>query len=1031
MKQQFFCHASLRMRAIALGLILIVSIVLGRAQESTDDLWDISQGAVVTGASGVYGGFDARDVFGGAFGWVEYGHCVFADGQPPSFVHYVEWQTPNPVSIGGLALFAFGDGPAINNQREFEQFVLKAKSSPSAPDYDLTLFTYNAIHPYDFVNSTNKMLIFTNFTPVTASLFRAEFVQHNAGTGFEGPRIYELDGYPLQPIFTVQPTNKSVTAQSNLAIPAKALGMPPLFYQWSFNGTNIDGATNATLIINQVQISQAGSYSVAVSNEFGFTNSLDAVLTVDPGAPCMASPTNLISWWRAEDSALDQISGNNGTLVGNATYGSGLAGQGFVFDGSGDFVSLGNPLTLQSQTFTIEAWIKRASLSIVSSSGSGSALIFGYGQGGYGFGLLNDGRLFLTKVGISNVILTNGVTDTDWHHVVVTKSGREVIFYIDGLLYPTSPYDPGFTFGTGAAIGARADNQDGSFMGMIDEPSFYRRALTPSEIQAVLNSGSSGKCLDLVTPTIVSHPGNTNILVGSNMAFNVAAGGSLPLSYQWRFNGTNIPGGTNVSLVVSNVQFASGGLYTVLVSNQAGSVVSSSAALTVVFPPAPIRIVGTNIMAGGQVVVPVTIVANGNENAIGFSLNFNTQRLTYTGVALGSGATGGTLLLNSSVSNTGRLGVVVVFPYQSNFTPGTQEVLRVTFNSLPLLGVSPTTSTISFADQPVSRELTDGSLQVLAATYSSGNITLAASVFECDVFPRTNGNQNISTTDWLQVGRFVARLDSSANTTEFQRADCSPFSNRGDGQLKVTDWVQAGRYLAGSDALPIVGGPISETAPTHAGSSASRILSVLNSSVSPGGIAVTSIRLNALGDETALGFTLGFDSAAFTFAGVELGSGATGAILTPNLSQTSSGKLGIALTLANGNTFSAGARETVKVNLVANAPGGQFPVMLSDQIVTRCVSDAQANELPISFVSGTLLITSTNQLPTLAIAQSGGAATISWPTWAGGFALQAADTLDGISSGWTNTSGPLQTNGAEISFVLPATNQTKFFRLRR
>jgi hypothetical protein len=1031
MKQQFFRHASLRMKAIALGLISIVSIVFGRAQESTDDLWDISQGAVVTGASGVYGGFDARDVFGGAFGWVEYGHCVFADGQPPSFVHYVEWQTPNPVMVGGLALFALGDGPAINNQREFEQFVLKAKSSPSAPDYDLTVFTYTAVHPYDFVSPTNKMLIFTNFTPVTASFFRAEFIQHNAATGYEGPRIYELDGYPLQPIFTVQPTNKTVTAQANITINTKALGMPPLFYQWSFNGTNIDGATNASLAINQVQVAQAGIYSVVVSNGFGFTNSLDATLTVSPPAPCTAAPTNLISWWRAEDAAVDQVSGNNGTLAGNATYGSGLAGQGFVFDGSGDFVSLGNPLTLQSQTFTIEAWIKRASLSIVSSSGSGSALIFGYGQGGYGFGILNDGRLFLTKVGISNVILTNGVTDTDWHHVVVTKSGNEVIFYLDGLPYPTSPYDPGFTFGTGAAIGARADNQDGSFMGMIDELAFYRRALTPSEIQTVLNSGSSGKCLDPVTPTIVSHPGNTNILVGSNMAFNVAAGGSLPLSYQWRFNGTNIAGGTNVSLSVSNVQFASGGLYSVLVSNQAGSVVSSSAALTVVFPPAPIRIGSTNAMAGSQVVVPVTIIANGNENAIGFSLNFNTQRFTYAGVTLGSGATGGTLLLNSSVSNTGRLGVVVVFPYQSNFTPGTQEVIRVTFNSLPLLGVSPTSSTISFADQPVSRELTDGSLQVLAATYSSGNITLAASIFESDVFPRTNGNQNVSTTDWLQVGRFVARLDSYVTTNEFQRADCAPLLTRGDGQVKVTDWVQAGRYLAGSDPLAVVGGPIYETAPTFAASSTSRLLSVLNSSVSPGGTAVATIRLNALGDENALGFTFAFDSTAFTFAGVELGSDASGAILTPNLSQTGSGKLGIALTLASGNTFSAGIREVVKVNLVAIAPAGQFPTTLADQIVTRCVSDAQANELPVNYVSGTILIGSINQLPTLAIARTSGVAIVSWPLWAGDYTLQMADTLGGISGGWTNIYSPLQTNGGEICLTLPVTNQTKFFRLRR
>jgi hypothetical protein len=243
--------------------------------------------------------------------------------------------------------------------------------------------------------------------------------------------------------------------------------------------------------------------------------------------------------------------------------------------------------------------------------------------------------------------------------------------------------------------------------------------------------------------------------------------------------------------------------------------------------------------------------------------------------------------------------------------------------------------------------------------------------------------------------------------------------------------VQAGRYLAGSDPLPVVGGPIFETSPTFAASSASRLLSVLNGSVSPGGTAVASIRLNAQGDETALGFTFSFDSTAFTFAGVELGSGASGAILTPNLSQTGGGKLGVALTLASGNTFSAGTRDVVKVNLVATAPTGQFPTTLTDHIVTRCVSDAQANELPVSYVNGSLVIASTNQLPTLAIVRTGSVAVVSWPVWAGDFTLQMAGTLGGGSGDWTNTSGSLQTNGGEIHLTLPVTNQTKFFRLRR
>jgi hypothetical protein len=322
----------LLLTVFTLGLALVVSIVPGIGadpQSATDDLWDLSQGAVVTGSSAITAGFDARDILGGLFGTVDDGQCIFLDNRPPGFVHYLEWQTPAPVTVGGFALFAEGDGPGSNNQREFERFVLKAKSNPEATEYDLTLFTYDVpSHPYEFVDPANRMLILTNFVPVTSAFFRAEFVQYTAGTGYEAPRVWELDGYPLEPIITVQPINRAVTVQGSATMTVKALGIPPLFYQWRFEGAALDGATNATLTLDQVQFQQAGNYSVTVTNAFGATTSLDAVLTVNPAPPCIAAPANLISWWPADDSAADQVSGNHGMLVGDAAFGPGLSGSG-------------------------------------------------------------------------------------------------------------------------------------------------------------------------------------------------------------------------------------------------------------------------------------------------------------------------------------------------------------------------------------------------------------------------------------------------------------------------------------------------------------------------------------------------------------------------------------------------------------------------------------------------------------------------------------------------------------------------------
>ncbi len=83
-------------------------------------------------------------------------------------------------------------------------------------------------------------------------------------------------------------------------------------------------------------------------------------------------------------------------------------------------------------------------------------------------------------------------------------------------------------------------------------------------------------------PTITMQPANQAIWAGSNAVFSIAASGTPPLSYQWQFNGTNINGSTNTSLTLTNVQVAQAGNYAVLVSNAAGSILSSNAVLMVV-----------------------------------------------------------------------------------------------------------------------------------------------------------------------------------------------------------------------------------------------------------------------------------------------------------------------------------------------------------------------------------------------------------------------------------------------------------------
>jgi hypothetical protein len=59
-----------------------------------------------------------------------------------------------------------------------------------------------------------------------------------------------------------------------------ATGSAPLSYQWSKDGSAINGATSATYTINGVASANAGSYSVLVSNSAGSVTSASATLTV-------------------------------------------------------------------------------------------------------------------------------------------------------------------------------------------------------------------------------------------------------------------------------------------------------------------------------------------------------------------------------------------------------------------------------------------------------------------------------------------------------------------------------------------------------------------------------------------------------------------------------------------------------------------------------------------------------------------------------------------------------------------------------
>ena len=107
----------------------------------------------------------------------------------------------------------------------------------------------------------------------------------------------------LAPFITAQPQNQSVTVGNNATFSVTAGGTAPLFYQWYFNtNTLLANAAGPALTITNAQATNAGAYSVIVSNSVGSVSSAKAALTVSP-----AGPTN--GAWFVSPSGNDANSG--------------------------------------------------------------------------------------------------------------------------------------------------------------------------------------------------------------------------------------------------------------------------------------------------------------------------------------------------------------------------------------------------------------------------------------------------------------------------------------------------------------------------------------------------------------------------------------------------------------------------------------------------------------------------------------------------------------------------------------------------
>ncbi|MHB8519117.1 MAG: FG-GAP-like repeat-containing protein [Limisphaerales bacterium] len=231
---------------------------------------------------------------------------------------------------------------------------------------------------------------------------------------------------------------------------------------------------------------------------------------------CVSAPSGLVGWWAGNGNAKDTAGGNDGALAGDVSFLPGEAGLAFNFTGGGKSVVIPDSAGLElTNQFTIEAWVNPATLtddshgggrgivSKVGGSGGANGYQFGF-YGGYTnlFGQFNTpGQAwpgYQVVAQLSTPLKTNA-----WVHVAWTYDQAAAMLYLNGVPVATNVIGPHPVATSASNLRISADdNGNLSFDGLIDEVSIYNRALTATEIQAIYNAGSAGKCAPITSPGV-------------------------------------------------------------------------------------------------------------------------------------------------------------------------------------------------------------------------------------------------------------------------------------------------------------------------------------------------------------------------------------------------------------------------------------------------------------------------------------------------------------------------------------------------
>jgi hypothetical protein len=463
-----------------------------------------------------------------------------------------------------------------------------------------------------------------------------------AGDGTGAPQAF-LD----QVNYTAGPSPPQVRAASGsqtIAITRTAQlfvevdGTPPLRYQWYHDNQPMSEATNATLLIANVQFANEGLYRVTVSSDYGAASTTNWALTVVSvhawgrntffQTNVTLSAINIVDVAAGWDHCLGLRA--NGTVVG---WGRNAEGQRTIPQGLTNVIAISagayHSMALRNDG-TVVAWgfNNRGQRSVP----AGLQNVVAISAGGYhSAALKSDGTVVAwgwNELGQTNI--PAGLRDViaisaGGYHTIALKGDSTMVYWgaidpvegwvastnladvVGGLYNSTVLLQSGAAHSWGALMGmanARVDpvlfavgnvyhrlglQPDGRVIGWGDN-ALYGETSVPEDIRDPVALAASWSlsviALGEQPPHLSAPPAGRSVFVDSNIGLLARATGTHPLRYQWEMNGASIQGATNAGLFLKHVQESASGDYRVIVTNAFGVVTSKVATVLVTIDPA-------------------------------------------------------------------------------------------------------------------------------------------------------------------------------------------------------------------------------------------------------------------------------------------------------------------------------------------------------------------------------------------------------------------------------------------------------------